>query len=405
MTSHRSRRQRAVGARYDEFHALLVRSVHPICFGAFVLLGGAIVLGLLAFAFDALDADGFGIVLGVAVAIGGAVVAAFTFVFTRARAWATITLLLAGLAALRFVDDIKPFVLWAIWWVALLSVAIQVSLLAWVLPRRWRAGLVHLLGPATVGTLLGAVPVALGLRALVAGDDHRALELAQLAFAAALVVVVVLFVLHAYVRRSEQAVLCEFGKRHQLRALHTSDPNEGAPMLAGFIPAWADASTAWVGQLHGRNAAVRSGFTLARAPDVPSLHLTVLGMRLKGSGRDMWVRRRSISHDNLLVGTNHAGVVRFESITLNEGWSVRFAPGTSTLDEFRTVGPQMLELLERALGDAQVCRVGDTVWAWIVGGALSADELDELAGLLHEFGELLEGVDAADRRAAAGSGT
>ena len=386
-THRRSTRQRAIGARYDELHALLVRCVHPICFGAFVLLAGAIVIGGVMLAFELVDADVLAIVFAIAVSIGAAVVAAFTFVFTRARAWTSIVLLLGFWFALTFVDDIDTGVLWAIWSIATFSIAIQVVLLAWVTPRRIRGGLGHLLAPATVGTTVGAVPVALGLQALLVGDDARALHLAQLLCGGALVVVIVLLALHGYVRRAEQEIVHEFAQRQQLVARPSSDPSEAAsPLLELFMPAWADSTPTYAGELHDREAAIRSGFSMSRAPDVPSLHLTVLAMRLDSTGRDLWVRRRAMSHDNVLVGTDHAGVVRFESIALDEGWSVRFAPGTTALDSFRTIGPQVLELLERSLGDAQVCRIGDAVFAWIVGGAVSANELDTLATMLGEFG-------------------
>lgn len=234
-TVRRTRLQRAVGARYDGLHALLVRSVHPLAFGAFTLCAGALAIGAMAIAVEFDDSDAFGIAAGIAISIGVAILAAFTFVFTRVRAAVAIVLLGGWALAVLKIDDIDPGIVRAIWGVASLSVVIQVVLLAWVTPRRIRAGLAHVLLPATLGTIIGAIPVALGLRALLDNDDARALQLAQLAFIGALVVVILMYAMHAYIRWNERKVMREFALRHHLSARTNPEDTGTASLVARFI--------------------------------------------------------------------------------------------------------------------------------------------------------------------------
>lgn len=42
-----------------------------------------------------------------------------------------------------------------------------------------------------------------------------------------------------------------------------------------------------------------------------------------------------------------------------------------------------------------MCRIGDVAVAWIMGGAVDADELDGLLEMLQDFGKLLEAADRA----------
>ena len=51
---------------------------------------------------------------------------------------------------------------------------VQVGLLVRVVPQRWRNGLMHLLVPATIGTLVGAAPVVVVVLLLLDGATTTA---------------------------------------------------------------------------------------------------------------------------------------------------------------------------------------------------------------------------------------
>lgn len=407
MSRSRSPLQRAVAARYDGTHAFLVRAVHPLCFGAFALIVGCVVGGILYVATSA-GGGGEGVVevVGGSLFVGvGLIVVAFQFVVSRGVVWVSLVVLLLTWCTLMLWTP-PHVIIWVGWSAATLSVLLQIVLLMRVVPARYRAGLLHLMVPATVGTLVGAVPVAMGLIALIEGDFERALDLARLAFLAAIVVVAVLLGLHEYGHAREAVLLRAFARAHGFAIVDAEpDPKDDAKKTdtksdatahgAQMIDEWSTHSGPWQGQHRGRAVTISSGYTSSGAPDVPSLHLTLVTLQLEHDGRELWVRRRSRAYDNVLVNGNHSDVQHFESIALDEGWAVRFGAGTTQLEAFQTMTPLLLDALGRRLDAAQICRIGTTMHGWIVGGVLSVEELENLVLTLHDVARLLE---RAERR-------
>jgi hypothetical protein len=392
--------QRTLGARYDELHALLVRVVHPLSFGVFFLTALAVIGGIAAIALQFLDSDALGMAFGAILGIVLMVVAAFTFVLTIGRAVLGLVLLTGWTIGLVVVDDIDSGLLWAIWLVAAASVVLQVVLLAWVQPRRWRRGLAHLSWPSLVGTIIGAVPVVFGLQLLADGNHDRVLDLTILSFAATAVALAVLTAIHLLVRRHEASIARSFAGSREMSSVAVVDTvGASVPLLASLLPTWSWlAGGPWRGTVDGREFALASGFTTSRSPDVPSVHVTLLALRMRSTGPDLWIRRRDRSHDNVLVESDSARVMSFESIRLDEDFSIRVDAATSELDAYRTFGPQALVLLEAGLAGAQLCRDGDVLSTWMVGGVLGVEELEQMLRTALQFAELLERVDAAHLR-------
>lgn len=392
--AHRHGWQRELGSRYDGLHALLVRIVHPLTFAAFLLMSvivGGIIGGI---ALEVADSDTIGYVLVGIAGIVFAVVGAFTFVATVPRAVFGIVLLVGWGTALFLIDDIDPAVLWAAWSIAGASVVLQVVLLMWVVPRRVRNGLLHVEFPAVIGTMIGAIPVIAGIWALAVGRDQLSVDIALVAMAATAVVLMMLAVLQLLIRRNEVDVLAQFAAKRDLKLVADTDTKGNAEPLIALLPNWAWRAGLWAGKVADRRVALVSGFTGSRSPDIPSIHVTMIALESQVTGRDLWVRDRDLSDDNMIVSGGHTKVTSFESIELDERCTVRIDAHVSELDAWRMVGPQLLDLLN-GLGAAQLCRTGGALCAWIAGGALDAGELDRLLDLMLAIVAQLDKADAA----------
>ncbi|MCW2923712.1 MAG: hypothetical protein JWM98_1116 [Thermoleophilia bacterium] len=401
----RLRIQRVAGARYDELHAFLVRVLHPIGFA-----------GILAFPWllSALDepsewrlAPGASPLEGIAFGAGmsafvlvfwiarteGAVIEGFRFVYGPwLAALGALTLFVLGGAMV----DSGPFseqLLWTILTLATSSVVMQVLLLLQELPSRWRDGLLHVTAPAAAGLALASFLVGRAGHALYTGHSGQAENLVGGTSIVTAIVLLAFGVFRAFVRLGDRGVLADFATRHGLDALSWSEAKLPGATLAGRLaPEFGAATKRWWGEVDGRYVDLVTGCTKTRAPDLPSLHLTVLAIGLERSGPPLWIRRRAWGRDNVLASAGHTEVVHFESIALDERFDVRVPTGTPDEETFGTFGPQLVLLLAEGLGAAQLCRLDDVLLLYTVGGVVSADELDEQLRLGFAVAGLLEGA-------------
>lgn len=388
----RSPAQRWTAARYDGAHAFLVRLVHPLCFAAFSLVVAAAAAGL-TYVFLNLFDEG-GIAFAVAIFACAALAAGFKFVATPISVGVGIVALAGWAIALFAGVELPTWLLWVLVAVACLSLVIQLVLLIRAIPDRWRNGLMHLMWPAALGTVLGALPVAVLILMKLDDRDEAVRDIAAYAFVAGCAVLTFLLALHVYARRGDEKVVAEFAARHGLTPGSGDIDLETAPLITVLTPKFGTRTPWWTGMVRDRKVEVVTGYTSSWAPDLPSLHITVLGIALQGRGRDIWVRRNSWSHDNVLASLGRSEVMRFESIRLSEEFSVRFAAGIDELTAFLTIGPELVHVLGEQLGEAQVCRVGATLTIFVVGGAIDADELDTMLDTGSRVAHLLERTDA-----------
>lgn len=374
--AHRSPRQRAVAARYDGVHALLVRIVHPLCFATFALTVAAVAGGIAYALLSGAIGDDGTMLMVVAVFALVALAAAFLFVLTPARAVIGL-LVLGGWGLALALVEVDPGALWAITGVACISVVVQLALLARVTPARWRSRLLHLLLPATVGTIIGIAPVALVAVLLQRGEDDLARSVLVAACAAGCAVLLVLLVLHRYGNAGDRAILEEFAAAHGLATRGSSDTVPAG--IAPLVPKFANQPEHHTGTIDSRTVSVATGYTATAQADLPSLHLTALSIQLAGTpGHDVWIRRRSWTHDNVLASLGRSEVVRFEPIRLSERYDIHVPAGTDHLELYTEFDPVVVELLDRDLGEAQACRIGTSLILFVVGGVLDRAELDSL---------------------------
>lgn len=358
-----------LGAWYAPIYSFLVRIVHPIAFGALamsLLLVLRHSLGLI------LDGDLYVLIIAFTI---GILAYAHSIALTPRLALVAVVLS-AGWAWAIHGGHVANWLLVGLYLAAAVSLAARIAAIARMAPTRARTDLLHLVLPASLGTLVGLVPVVLGGAALMAGGgSHPVAEgIAILMLIGAMVAALGFALLHVVLASQGQVVArwCMAGGMQR-----RGDTAGGSPLgdNASGIGTWARANGT-------ASVEVTSGAVRTTYPDLPVAWLTVVSVRgdagqVRPGDVDVWLRSRSFVLDTVAPAALSTDHLRTESIELEDGHEVHVHGGTDPIVALQELDPRVVDVA-RGLGSLQLARSGNVISVYAVGGAAGPEELDRM---------------------------
>jgi hypothetical protein len=386
----RSPISRSVATWYAPLYSLLARVVHPIAFGAFVLSAFMLVGGVLLGVAGDRDSGAIGFVLLLGLL---AVLPIAHSIVLDERTTPIAILLTAGWAIALQAGSLDRVELGALYVAAVLSLAFRVAAIVHVVPRRARTGLLNLVVPAAVGTLVGAVPVLLGGGAILANDMATARAVAIVMLWLAALAAIAFGVLHLVAASGESDVIGAWCLARGMREEH-----EGVRATDDLLGEFRYSAHKYRTVKPTHAIEVTAGAIETKYADLPVAWLTcvVLELRHRTSTDDieLWLRSRSHALDTIVPPILETSRIRTESIELEGGHEVHVARDVDPIVALQTLDPRVIDVA-RHLGRFQLCRSGHTIFAWSVGGVVDGEELDRMRTIVRETAVVLGMIESS----------